>query len=86
MLGKENSLYRKVHKDYLHTLGNLTLTGYNPELAQKPFGEKKKIFIQSHFELNKYFAQLTLWRQEEILNRADTLANRMIKCYPRPIA
>jgi uncharacterized protein with ParB-like and HNH nuclease domain len=86
MLGKENSLYRKVHKDYLHTLGNLTLTGYNPELAQKPFEEKKKIFTQSHFELNKYFAQLTLWRQEEILNRADTLANRMIKCYPRPIA
>ena len=32
--------WEQVHTTYLHTLGNLTLTGYNPELSDRPFAEK----------------------------------------------
>ena len=30
-----------VHNQWLDTVGNLTLTGYNSELSNKPFAEKK---------------------------------------------
>lgn len=36
---------------YLHTLGNLTITGHNSELGTKSFGEKKKI-IQDNSKAN----------------------------------
>lgn len=39
MLGEN---WQSVHEKYLHTLGNLTLTGYNSELGDKPFEKKKE--------------------------------------------
>ncbi len=38
-LGKN---WKFVHETYLHTIGNLTLTGYNSELSDKPFSQKKE--------------------------------------------
>ena len=40
MLGEN---WEQVHDKYLHTLGNLTLTGYNSELGDKPFDVKKNM-------------------------------------------
>lgn len=36
-LGEE---WESIQFTYLHTLGNLTLTGYNSELSDRPFQEK----------------------------------------------
>ena len=47
--------YTNIHKEWLHTLGNLTLTGYNPELSNKPFEEKLSLFKNSNVALNKYY-------------------------------
>ena len=33
--------YKEIHEKYLHSLGNLTLTGYNSEYSNKPFLEKR---------------------------------------------
>jgi uncharacterized protein with ParB-like and HNH nuclease domain len=66
--------YNKVHNNYLHTLGNLTLTGYDQELATKPFNEKKQYFMKSHLELNKYFDNIAKWNEEEIIKRAEKLS------------
>ena len=33
--------WRDIHNKYLHTLGNLTLTAYNPEYGDKSFPEKR---------------------------------------------
>ena len=35
------------HEEYLHTLGNLSVTGYNSELSNKSFEEKKKIIEEN---------------------------------------
>ena len=35
--------WQTVHTQYLHTLGNLTLTGYNAELSDRPFIEKREM-------------------------------------------
>jgi len=68
MLGKN---YKDVYSKYVHTLGNLTLTGYNQELSIKPFLEKKELLRQSHLEMNKYFETIRKWDEEEIIKRAD---------------
>ncbi|MEH1822678.1 MAG: DUF262 domain-containing HNH endonuclease family protein [Nostoc sp.] len=80
MLGEN---YNKVHKEWLHTLGNLTLTQYNSELSNKPFEEKLKILRASNVTLNQYFRKVDIWNEEEIKNRAEYLANIAIKVWPR---
>jgi len=74
-LGEE---WGNVHELYLHTLGNLTLTGYNSEMSNKSFPEKKKELAQSHLELNRYFASLSEWKEEQIKKRAEQLAERAL--------
>lgn len=75
--------YSQVHKELLHTLGNLTLTAYNGELGNKPFDEKKSIYLQSNVSLNKYLQNITYWNADEIKRRADKLADIAIQVWPR---
>ena len=63
------------HELLRHTLGNLTLTAYNPELSNDTFEQKKGHFENSHLELNKYFQSRTSWRREDIEERAEYLAD-----------
>lgn len=73
-LGKDWEL---THKKYLHSLGNLTLTGYNPEYSNKLFIEKRdmpKGFRESGLRLNRDLASLNQWTEEEIIRRAERLA------------
>lgn len=46
MLGED---WQMVKDKYLHTIGNLTLTGYNSELGDKPFAEKKRKACRSSY-------------------------------------
>lgn len=73
-----------VHKKYLHTLGNLTLTGYNSELGNKPFVDKKMYLNYSSVSLNKYFHNIHTWNADEIEKRANHLAYIAIQIWPRP--
>ncbi|MEH1872594.1 HNH endonuclease family protein [Nostoc sp.] len=75
--------YNKDHKEWLHTLGNLTLTQYNSELSNKPFEEKLKILRANNVTLNQYFRNVDVWNEEEIKRRAEYLANMAIKVWPR---
>ncbi|WP_437930175.1 DUF262 domain-containing protein [Sorangium sp. So ce291] len=70
------------HEQLLHTLGNLTLTGYNAELDNDRFSDKKKLYAESHLELNKYFAAVEHWTAAEIDKRAETLAERALAVWP----
>ncbi len=48
--------WERVHETLLHTLGNLTLTGYNSEYSNRPFAEKRDMqggFKQSPLVLNE---------------------------------
>ncbi|QLE40906.1 DUF262 domain-containing protein [Nostoc sp. C052] len=72
-----------VQKKWLHTLGNLTLTGYNSEMGNKPFSEKLAYFNTSNLSLNHYFRQINVWNEEAIKKRAEYLADIAIKVWPR---
>lgn len=67
---------------YLHRLGNLTLTGYNSELSNAPFAEKREQLAQSHIELNRHFQASTEWNFTAIENRSLQLAERALKIWP----
>jgi len=65
------------YQKYLDTLGNLTLTGYNPEYSNKLFIKKrdmKKGFKDSGLQLNRDLAELERWTEKEILDRATKLS------------
>lgn len=82
MLGEN---WETVHKRYLHTIGNLTLTGYNPELSDRPFSEKRDMkggFRDSPIRLNSELANLDRWNEEEILKRSYKLAEKAVKIFP----
>ena len=73
--------YSSVYEVYLHTLGNLTITGHNSELGTKSFSEKKKI-IQNNSKaniLNKEVLSASRWNEEFILKRAKVLAGMLIE-------
>ena len=72
-----SSSWELVHQKYLDNLGNLTLTGYNPEYSNKSFIEKRDAengFTQSRLRLNSNLAKLNFWNEEEIKKRAERLA------------
>jgi len=75
--------YANVHKQWLHTLGNLTLTGYNPELSNRPFEEKLPLLRSSNVTLNQYFRNIDTWNEEAIKNRSEYLADIAVKLWPR---
>ena len=74
--------WEETHELYLHTIGNLTLTGYNPELSNFTWSRKREILLGSHLELNKYFEGKESWRREEIEARSRKLAERAIEVWP----
>ena len=79
--------WKTVQERWLHTIGNLTLTGYNPELSDRPFSEKLTIkggFRDSPLRLNQYLAKLEHWNEEEIQKRAELLADLALQIWPAP--
>ncbi len=79
--------WKEIQKTYLHTIGNLTLTGYNPELSDKPFKEKRDMkggFKDSPIRINRGLAQLEKWSETEIKKRASEIINiaKEIWSYP----
>lgn len=72
--------YNRVYETHLHTLGNLTITGYNSELGTKPFNEKKKIIKENSKAniLNKEVMSVARWDESSILHRAETLSEILV--------
>ena len=78
--------YDEVYDKYLNTIGNLTLTGYNSELSDKPF-KSKKISIEEFGKfntLNKDIKNSAIWNEESIVKRADRLSNIVCEIFSLP--
>ncbi|GAA6857197.1 DUF262 and DUF1524 domain-containing protein [Helicobacter pylori] len=79
--------FQAIHNKYLHTIGNLTLTGYNPEYSNKSFKEKQdmeKGFKDSPLRLNQGLRDLESFGEEEIKKRANDLAHLALKIWTYP--
>jgi len=78
--------YYEVYNKYLHTLGNLTLTGFNSELSDKNFNDKKALLLtNSKFAyLNSNIVNKKTWNEKTIVERAQQLAQKLIKEFRLP--
>ena len=70
------------HQQLLHTLGNLTLTGYNSELSNSPFNEKQKHYADSNVTLNAELATAPVWDAAAIRTRGKQLAQLILDRWP----
>ncbi|MCQ2688055.1 DUF262 and DUF1524 domain-containing protein [Helicobacter pylori] len=79
--------FQAIHEKYLHTIGNLTLTGYNEKYSNNSFQEKRdmeKGFKQSPLKLNQSLKDLESFGEKEIEKRANDLADWALKIWTYP--
>ncbi|MDD4848558.1 MAG: HNH endonuclease family protein, partial [Bacteroidales bacterium] len=80
--------YNLIKETYLNTIGNLTLSGNNGKLGNKPFVNKRDLensgYKDSRLWLNKYLSNAEKWDKTEIERRFDLLAERFIKIWQLP--
>jgi predicted transport protein len=77
----------QIQQKYLHTIGNLTITGYNSELGDLSFLEKRDRdggFASSPLSLNHELAKLDRWTKDEIEKRAHELTDLSVHIWPAP--
>lgn len=70
------SKWKEVQNKYLHTIGNLTITGYNSRMSDKSFIEKRDMpngFKECPARLNSNLRSLNKWNEKEIVKRANKL-------------
>lgn len=82
MLGEN---WQEVQDTYMHTLGNLTLTGYNSELGDKPFLNKKAMLEENVTKIIRLYSDVKdkeEWNRDTIEKRALRLANEIIELFP----
>lgn len=79
--------WERVHRQYLHTMANITLTGYNSQYSNLTFAEKRdmdKGFKDSSFRLNNYIKSCDQWTEKELKERQQDLLNVFMNLWPMP--
>lgn len=86
--------FEEIQDKYLHTFANLTLTGINSELSNKPFEIKrdgKKIgneiypgYKNSKYRLKKNVTLCDKWTEIELQNRCNEIVATFLRLYPLP--
>lgn len=81
---------RAVHDQYVHKLGNLTITGYNSSLGRRSFIEKRdhkdkngnNIGYKNNLSLNEDLALRDSWDANAIQERTEKLIAQTISRFP----
>lgn len=85
--------WERVYETYLHTLGNLTLTGYNSEYGNKRFADKLSCrdqsgnpigYLHSPIHLSTSVVSCSQWGEAEIIARTNFLAKKICEIWPYP--
>ena len=79
--------YKEIYKKYLHTIGNLTLSGYNQEYQNYRFIKKRDMkngYKKSRLKLNKSLAEWDSYTEQKILKRAEQLSSMACQIWYLP--
>jgi uncharacterized protein with ParB-like and HNH nuclease domain len=87
-----NDEYNFIKENYLNTIGNLTLSGNNGKLGNRPFIEKRDMnsnnkeqgYRFSRLWLNRDIKNLDKWDSAEIENRLEHISERFLKIWEIP--
>ena len=80
--------WEAIQERWLHTISNLTLTGYNSNYSNRTFQEKKTMkngFVDSGIRLNHFFAQFDKWDEEELGIRKAKLSEMALEIWEYPV-
>lgn len=97
MLGDD---YERIHREYLHTLANLTLTGYNSEYSNRSYVEKMHLkvkdkktgdiqavgFADSKLPINEWIANHDNWDEDTLKERQKWWIKKLQKAWPFPVS
>lgn len=80
--------FKEMKEEYLHTLGNLTLSGNNGSLGNRDFIYKRDIidkgYKASRLWLNKYLSEIEVWNKNTFEERVDVLTKRCLSIWSYP--
>lgn len=76
----------EAHRELIHTLGNITLTAYNPELSNHPLERKQEIYRDSKLHLNQALKSEAQWGRAQIHARGQYLIGVAIEEWTGPLA
>lgn len=86
--------WEETQERYLHTFANLTLTGINSELGNKPFAVKRDGrhtaddiqpgYRDSKYRMTRDVTLCTQWTEAELEQRADKIVETFLRLYPMP--
>jgi hypothetical protein len=76
----------ELHQQWVHTLGNLTLTGYNPDMSNRDYQSKRYWLTDSNLVLNSCFKPADTWGVHEIRARGERLATEIAALWLNPVA
>ena len=84
--------YKKFAESYLHTIGNLTLSGNNGSLGNRSFPEKKKMnadgkeqgYAFSRLWLNRFLKEIDVWGVAQYQKRSTELGERFLAIWRFP--
>ncbi len=96
MLGDD---FERIHRDYLHTLANLTLTGYNSEYSNRSFADKMHLeikdkkagevqnvgFADSKLPINEWIANCKAWNEDTLKERQNWWVKGLGRAWPYPV-
>ncbi len=78
--------WEDMHSEYVHTIGNLTLTAKNSKLSNNNFKIKQKIDLHtSKLKLSYKLGDINEWNKEVILQRTNSLVDEMIQIWKYPV-
>jgi hypothetical protein len=76
--------WKSIHERRLHTLPNLTLSGYNPELSNRAFASKRQEYTRSNLRLTREISDVNDWNEEAMRSRGERLVVTCLNLWPRP--
>ena len=86
----DKTLAGKYRAEYVHTLGNLTITGYNQNLSNMAFDQKrdrkskdktKVVGYRNGLYLNRDVASENIWTINKITERTDRIVKTLLEMY-----
>ena len=75
--------WSSVHADFVHRLGNLTITQENPAIKNADFEVKKAWYALDNLMMNAGMKNIRFWRRYQIDQRSGVLAAFCVKIWAR---
>ena len=75
---------KRVHAEWLHRPGNLTLSAYNQELWNHPFSVKRQEYLNSNIGITRELANQTAWGEQQMRDRGQALAKEAAAIWTGP--